>query len=275
VNHPTYQKFEVSPDKPILIKVGGSVLHNEESTLALCQELKDMNAHGFKVIIVHGGSKAINEALTIYGIKSAFIQGLRQTTLEAMKVIEMVLCGQVNQHVVRNLNRLGVPAMGLSGATNQTLVCDYVSQEHGFVGKVKKVNTTYLEYLLQAKENVIPVMASLGVDDLGNAMNINADLAAAYLANALNVQKLIYITDQEGIYDSQGNLFTRLSEEQLDQLVQKSIVKDGMLVKVKAILESLRQGLNRIVIANGHQKNILTDALLSEKSVGTLCVKTY
>ncbi|KTD68650.1 Acetylglutamate kinase [Legionella steelei] len=270
-----YQKFILSPNKPILIKVGGSVLHNEESTYSLCQELKAMSICGFKVVIVHGGSKAINEALNIYRIKSTFIQGLRQTTQEAMKIIEMVLCGQVNQHLVRNLNRLGVPAIGLSGSTNQTLVCDYVSEEHGFVGEIKKVNTTYLECLLNAKENFLPVIASLGVDELGNAMNINADLAASYLANALKVQKLIYFTDQEGIYDKQGNLLALLSEEHLDELVQKSIVKDGMLVKVKAILESLRQGLNRILIANGHQKNILTHALLSEKNVGTLCVKEY
>lgn len=268
-----HQKFMLSPDKPILIKVGGSVLHNEESTYSLCQELKTISAQGFKAIIVHGGSKAINEALAIYGVQSSFIQGLRQTTQEAMKIIEMVLCGQVNQHLVRNLNRLNVPAIGVSGATNQTLVCNYVSEEHGFVGEIKTVNTSYLEYLLNAKENFIPVIASLGVDELGNAMNINADLVASYLANALKVQKLIYFTDQEGIYDHQGNLFTLLSEEHLEELVEKSIVKDGMLVKVKAILESLRKGLNRILIANGHQKNILTHALLAEKSVGTLCVK--
>lgn len=273
MNNSVYQKFMVSPDKTILIKVGGSVLHNEESTLALCQEIEAMSTHGFKIIIVHGGSKAINEALNIYGIKSTFIQGLRQTTQEAMKIIEMVLCGQVNQHLVRQLNRLGVPAIGLSGATNQTLLCDYVSEEHGFVGAIKKANTRYLECLLNT--HFIPVIASLGVDELGNAMNINADLAASYLAKALKVQKLIYFTDQEGIYDNQGNLLTLLSEEHLDELVQKSIVKDGMLVKVKAILESLRQGLNRILIANGHQKNILTQALLSEKKVGTLCVKKY
>lgn len=264
---------KLSADQPILIKVGGSILHNEESTKALCQELKTITDQGFKIIIVHGGSKAINQALKIYGIQSTFIQGLRQTTLEAMKVIEMVLCGQVNQNLVRNLNQMGVPAIGLSGATNQTLVCNYISEALGFVGEVQTVNTAYLQCLLNAKENFIPVVASLGVDESGNALNVNADLAAAYLANALKVQKLIYFTDQEGIYDSEGNLFTLLSEEHLDDLVQKSIVKDGMLVKVKAILTSMKQGLNRILIANGHQKNSLTQALLSGKNIGTLCVK--
>lgn len=259
--------------QPILIKLGGSVLHNEQSTSALCQELKTISKHGFKIIIVHGGSKAINQALKIYGIQSAFIQGLRQTTLEAMKVIEMVLCGQVNQQLVRNLNQVGVPAIGLSGATNQTLVCDYISETLGYVGEVKAVNTSYLQHLLNAEENFIPVIASLGVDESGNALNINADLAASHLANALNVQKLIYFTDQEGIYDSDGQLFPLLSEEHLAALVQQSIVKDGMLVKVKAILKSMKQGLNRILVANGHQKNILTQALLSEKNIGTLCVK--
>jgi acetylglutamate kinase len=274
MNH-TSKPFPLSPNKPIVIKVGGSILHNDASTHALCQELKTMSTHGLKIIIVHGGSKAINEALEVYGIQSLFIQGLRQTTAPAMKVIEMVLCGQVNQALVRHLNQLGLPAIGLSGATNRTLACDYISEEHGFVGEIKTVNTAYLECLLQAKEQFIPVVASLGVDESGHAMNVNADLAAAFLANALGAEKLIYFTDQEGIYDKQGRVLPLLSEAHLAALVQESVVKDGMLVKVKAILESLRQGLNRIVIANGHKKNILTHALLSQEPVGTLCVKNY
>lgn len=263
----------LSTDKPVLIKLGGSILHNEASISALCQDIKTLMNHGFKMIIVHGGSKAINEALNVYGIESIFIQGIRKTKFEAMKVIEMVLCGQVNQNLVRNLNRISVSAIGLSGASNQTMLCDYMSEEHGFVGEIKVVNTALIQCLLSAKENFIPVIASLGVDNAGNALNINADLAASCLANALEVQKLIYITDQEGIYNGDGNVLTQLSEEHLATLVQESIVKDGMLVKVKAILQSMKQGLNHILIANGHQKNILTDALLYEKNVGTLCEK--
>jgi acetylglutamate kinase len=262
----------LSMNKPVLIKLGGSILHQEESTHALCQDIKALVSKGFKIIIVHGGSKAINEALNVYGIESTFIQGLRKTTSEAMKIIEMVLCGQVNQNLVRHLNRLGVPTVGLSGATNQTILCDYISEDYGFVGEVRAVNTAYLQCLLSA--NFIPVVASLGVDKAGNALNINADLAASCLATALNAQQLIYLTDQEGIYDRDGHLLTTVSEKHLVTLVSKSIVKDGMLVKVKAILQSLKQELNHIVIANGHQKNILTDVLLYEKNVGTLCVKT-
>jgi acetylglutamate kinase len=273
VNDQSHEKLITSPDKPVLIKLGGSVLHNDSSIMALCQDIKTIMSYGLKIIIVHGGSKAINEALNIHGIESVFIQGLRKTTFEAMKVIEMVLCGQVNQTLVRNLNQIGVAAFGLSGASNQTIFCEQLSEEYGFVGEIKAVNTALIQYLLSAKERFIPVIASLGIDKAGHALNINADLAASCLANALRAQKLIYITDQEGIYNHEGNVLTQVTEEHLLTLIQKSIVKDGMLIKAKAILQSMRQGLNHILIANGHKKNILLDALLHKKSVGTLCMK--
>ncbi len=260
-------------NKPILIKLGGSILNNKAAISSLCQEIKTLRESGFKLIIVHGGSKAINEALAIYGIESQIIQGMRKTSLEAIQIIEMVLCGQVNQALVRHLNQIAVPAVGLSGAGNNTIVCDYLSAELGFVGEIKTINPSLIHHLLEAKEAYIPVIASLGVNESGTALNINADFAASCLANTFDVQKLIYITDQQGIYDRNGKLLTTLSETQLLNLVKQSIVKDGMLVKVKAILQAMQCGLDSIFIANGNQQKVLTEMLINGKNPGTLCTK--
>lgn len=255
-------------NKPIVIKIGGSVLHDEASIIGLSTSIKTLKGQGYKLVIVHGGSKAINEALTQYKITSHFIQGLRQTTKEAMQVIEMVLCGQVNQQLMRALNHIGVAAVGLSGATNQMLVCDYISSDLGYVGKIKKTNINYLEWLLETQE-IIPVIASLGVDESGQAMNVNADAAASYLACALNAQKLIYCTDQDGIHDLEGSIYKLLTASHLSKLIKQAVVKDGMLVKVQTIQDALAQGIKEVSIVNGHITNSLLDAFCPQKHTGT------
>lgn len=260
-------------NKTVLIKLGGSILHNDTSATALCHNIKTMIENGFKLIIVHGGSKAIEEALAVYQIQSTFIHGLRKTSHEAMKIIEMVLTGQVNQSLTRQLNHLGVPAVGLSGASNHMLHCEPLGEEYGLVGDIKTVNVSLIQSLLNASKAFIPVIASIGVDGGGNPLNINADLAAAALACALKVQQLIYVTDQTGIYNHEGNVLSTLSDAHLADMIEKATVKNGMLVKVKAIREAIKRGMDSILIANGHQKNMLTDALLGKKSIGTLCVK--
>ncbi|STX28852.1 Acetylglutamate kinase [Legionella beliardensis] len=268
----TFLKFNQANHKLILIKVGGSILQDAAAITALCLDFKEILAHGYQIVLVHGGSKAINEALKVYGIESTFIQGLRVTSKAAINIIEMVLCGQVNQLLIRKLNHVGIKASGLSGAENQLLLCDYLASQYGFVGDIKTVNATHIKQLLA--NNLLPVIATLGVDKEGQAVNVNGDMAACHLAHALAVDQLIYLTDQDGVYDSQGQLFSELAEEDLKHLIAQSIVTDGMLVKVQAILNSLEQGLRQIRILNGKQQRILTEAILHEKKRGTLCVRT-
>lgn len=258
--------------KTILIKAGGSILHEMKSVFSLCNQIKAITEAGYKVILVHGGGKAINEALSIHGIESEFIDGLRVTSKAAIKVIEMVLCGQVNQLLVRQLTHKGIKAMGISGVENQLLLCDFYSKNHGYVGEIKTVNTQFLSHLLFSL-NTIPVIASIGIDKKGNALNINADLAASELAKSLNVDQLIYLTDQEGIYDEQGQFLTSLSLSSLMQLIDNAIVSGGMLVKVKAILASLTAGLHEICVLNGRKKGVLVDTILQGKNLGTRCIQ--
>ncbi len=257
-----------------LIKLGGSILHDDQLIKTLCDDLKILKNTGIKIILVHGGSKAINQYLEINNIPSEFVDGQRVTTPEAMKIIEMVLCGHVNKVLVRKLNNIGIDAIGLSGTDNNMLQCDYYSKEHGCVGTIHAVNTDPIKYLLTHQNfgfDSIPVIAPIGVDADGNAMNINADFAASHIATAMQVDKLIYITDQDGIYDKNGKVFSVLSREDLLTLIDNTTVDGGMLVKVKAILSALNTNLNHVHILNGNKPHVLIEEFFTEHGVGTLC----
>ncbi len=257
-----------------LIKLGGSVLHDDALIKSLCDDLKILKNVGIKIILVHGGSKAINQYLAVNNIESNFVDGLRVTSPEAMKVIEMVLCGHVNQLLVRKLNHIGIDAIGLTGADNNMLQCDYYSEAHGCVGTIRSVNTSPISHLLAHQDSnfySIPVIAPIGVDVDGNPMNINADFAASYIATAMQVDKLIYITDQDGIYDKNGKVFSELSCEELLELINNKTVGGGMLTKVNAILSALNANLNHVHILNGNKKHVLIEEFFTAHGVGTLC----
>lgn len=255
-----------------LIKVGGSILDNEVLIKSLCQDLKILKQAGIKIILVHGGSKAIHQHLTINSIESEFLDGLRVTSPEAMKIIEMVLCGHVNPLLVRKLNHIGINAVGLSGADSNMLQCHYYGKAHGCVGHIHSVNTSPISHFLRNQVlNSIPVIAPVGVDAEGNAMNINADFAASHIAIAMKVDKLIYITDQDGIYDEKGTIYSELSCVALEELIGNKIVSGGMLTKAKAILAALNANLNHVHILNGNKKSALIEELFTSQGVGTLC----
>lgn len=256
--------------KTLLIKIGGSLLHHEQQMITVCADIKILSDAGIQIIIVHGGGKAIYEALALQGIHSEFLDGLRITTAQTIKIIQQVLCEQVNPTLVQQLKSIGIPAVGLSGQDEQLLLCDPYSLQHGRVGQVKTVNSVMIENLLQ--RHTMPVIATIGVDQKENAFNINADVAACHLAIALNVDHLVYLTDQDGIYDEQGVTYSELSEDDLKTLIDQSIVTGGMRVKAKAILMALT-ALNNIQVLHGNQPHILLDAILNGKTLGTLCKK--
>jgi len=260
--------------KTILIKLGGSLLSQTTLVQSLCEDLGLLAAVGIKIVLVHGGSRAIQVALTAYGITSEFKEGLRVTSAAAIEVIEMVLCGQVNQQLQRMFNRFGVKTVGLSGAENQLLLCERYSTVHGCVGRIKTVNSAVLMQLLQLQEQgtvFVPVIAPLGIDAAGQVLNVNADAAAAHIANSLQVDKLIYLTDQDGIYDEKGLLCSELFDVELQQLIAQGVVRDGMLIKSQSILASLAAHLNEVCILNGSQPHVLIKELFTKQGVGTLC----
>jgi acetylglutamate kinase len=260
---------------PILIKLGGSALKDSEITTSLCHDLAQVSSSGTSLVVVHGGGPSINEELTARGISWKFYQGQRITTPEMMEVIEMVLCGKVNRKIVRTLNSFGVPAIGLSGTDSNLLHCNFFGGILGNVGSIQSINTNLISTLLKSGDGTLPVIAPVGTDGKGNALNVNADWAAAKIAQALGVQKLIYLTDQDGILDSQGRLIPEVDFDGLKNLIRNEVVTGGMLAKVNTILDGLRSGIREIHIVNAKRRHALLDALLDARhpssGIGTLC----
>lgn len=259
----------------ILIKLGGSILNDPQLVKQLCHDISLLQVANIRFVLVHGGGKAINEVLDVYNIASVFQDGLRVTTDAMMDLIEMVLCGRVNQMLVRTLNAVGFAAIGLSGTDHRLFQCDYFNAEYGRVGKIIQVNTDVIIHYLTSQNNkqggIIPVIAPVGIHENGEALNINADFAASECAVALGVKKIIYLTDQNGIYDDNKNIYSQLSLVHLQELIDNCVVTDGMLAKVNAIINALEQGVTQVHIINGNYKHALLTELLTDTGIGTVC----
>ncbi|MBI3544402.1 MAG: acetylglutamate kinase [Deltaproteobacteria bacterium] len=252
----------------VLIKVGGAALEDVGLVKSICESLTLIRAVGVKVVLVHGGGPAINRELTTHGITWEFIDGQRVTTPEMMDVIEMVLCGHVNKRIVRTLNAQGVPAVGLSGADASTLQCKQQNAKLGQVGQIEKVNTKLIEAVT---ESSIPVIAPIGVGKNGKAFNINADWAAARLAQGLGIKKMLFLTDQEGILDTTGKVIAELDAGELEQLIESGVVTGGMLAKVRTIVHALRNGVTDVHVLNARLPHGLIEELFTDKGIGTAC----
>jgi acetylglutamate kinase len=252
----------------ILIKLGGASLQDETVLEVVTEALRQYRRFGYQVILVHGGGPAINAELTRRGIEWNFIQGQRVTTPEMMDVIEMVLSGSINRKLVKHLSSNNLPALGFSGVDGQTLLCSQTSQELGLVGTVEKVQAQWIEGLLSLPGAPIPVMAPLGTGSNGESFNINADWAASRLASALKIKHLIFLTDQTGILDTQGNLIKELSQANVQGLIDDEVVTGGMYTKTLTILHALKNGVSSVRVMNGKDclKGLWSDL------VGTWCL---
>lgn len=260
----------------ILIKLGGSILDEENSLKGLCSDMSLLRAVGVSLLIVHGGSKAINAAFDRYCFPIEFQNGSRVTSPEAMDVIESVLSGQVNKSLVRNLHAVSIRAIGLSGVDNRLLQCRAVSDELGRVGEIVEVNVEWLRQLLEsqseANAGMVPVISSVGIDDEGKSYNVNADWAACRIAAEMKIKKVIYLTDQNGICDRDGKVFSKLNPERMRALKEDGIVQGGMLAKVDTILSALSLGVEHIQVINGKSPHSLIEELFTDRGSGTLCL---
>ncbi len=257
----------------ILVKLGGSALQDVELVKTLCEDLALIRSIGISIVLVHGGGPIISEELTRRGIKSEFFEGQRITTPEMIDVIEMVLCGKINRRIVRTLNNCGIKAVGLSGTDANMLLCRGDEPKLQNVGVIQSVNTEFLSMYLKKDERqtIIPVIAPVGVDEDGQALNINADWAASRITQALGINKLIYLTDQDGILDSNGKLISELDSAELEDLIRKGIVTGGMLAKTKTILHALKNKVQNIHIINSKRPHSLIEELFTNSGIGTVC----
>lgn len=260
------QKFS---GQTLLIKVGGAALEDKAIVQNLCGDLNRLRSVGVKVVLVHGGGPSINHELKLRNIQWEFIDGQRVTTPEMMDVIEMVLCGHVNQKLVRQLNASGVKAIGLSGADAGTLVCTHSSAKLGQVGKIESVGTDLINAIVDS--GTIPVIAPVGVGADGEALNVNADWAASRVAQALGIKKVLFLTDQDGILDVRGKVIPELDAAELEQIAEKGIVHGGMLAKVQTVIYALRHGVSDVHILNARRPHSLIEELFTDGGVGTVC----
>lgn len=271
--------------KTFVIKYGGNAMINEDLKRGVMQDIVLLKFLGVNPVLIHGGGPEITQMLNRVNKKSQFIQGLRVTDAETMEIVQMVLVGKLNKEIVAKLNLLGSKAVGLSGQdanllvakkTAPTMPADFQGEvpDIGFVGEVTKINTEILEELIRS--NYIPVISSVGVGEDGSSYNVNADTAAGELAAALKAEKLIMLTDVEGIfedYQDKSSLISALKVEKAYQMINQGKIEGGMIPKVQACITALKAGVNRTHIIDGRQIHSMLLEILTDQGIGTMVVE--
>ena len=266
---PYIQKFN---RKIIVVKYGGSAMSNEELQRNVIQDVTLLKLVGFKPIIVHGGGKAISKWVGKVGKEAKFVNGLRVTDEETMEIAEMVL-GRVNKNLVTMVEELGVKAVGISGKDGGLLKVNkkYADgQDIGYVGEINKVDPKVLYDLLE--KDFLPIVAPVGLDDDFNTYNINADDAACAVARAVGADKLVFLTDIEGLYkdiNDKSSFISRLSAGQAEELINSGVIGGGMLPKLNNCTAAIRNGVNRVHILDGRVPHCLLLEIFTNEGVGT------
>lgn len=259
--------------KTIIIKYGGNAMIHEDLKRAVMQDLLLMRYVGIHAILVHGGGPEVSEAMRRMGKEPAFVAGRRVTDAETMEIVEMVLAGKTNKNIVAHLNTEGALAVGLSGKDGNLLVATRETSQGdiGFVGRIVQVNPGVLHTLVGG--GFIPVVSSVAIGTDGHAYNVNADTAAAALAVALGAQKLILMTDVEGLYRNfadKSSLISELTSADAQQLIDQGIVEKGMIPKLEACIDAVEDGVPRAHIIDGRRPHSLLVELFTDAGIGTM-----
>jgi len=269
---PYIQKFN---NKKVVVKYGGSAMLDENLQLNVIKDVALLKLVGMKPIIVHGGGKEITRWLEKIGHESVFVEGLRVTDEITMEVVEMVL-GRVNKGLVQMVEKLGVKAVGISGKDGNTLKVEkkYVNgKDIGYVGSVREVNTDLINTLID--NGFVPVIAPIGLDDNYVNYNINADDVACAVATAIGAEKLVFLTDIEGVYadpDDKNSLISVLTLEKADELIASGFVGGGMLPKLKNCVDAVRNGVSRVHILDGRIPHCLLLEFFTNRGIGTAII---
>lgn len=272
--------------KTIVIKYGGNAMINEELKQKVMEDVSLLKYVGMRPVIVHGGGPDITQFLKKVGKQSAFVSGLRVTDEETVEIAEMVLDGKVNSDIVNMLNCRGVKAVGLSGKdaglikASKKLATVYdeagkqANVDIGYVGQVAAIDTSILDTLLD--NGYIPVIAPIGVGDDGESYNINADYVAAEIAGALKAEKLLLLTDTEGVYkdfEDKDTFISTLTVAEAKDYIKTGIISGGMIPKIEACLKSIESGTNKVHIIDGRQPHSIILELLTSSGIGTQVIK--
>ena len=266
--------------KTVVIKYGGNAMVSDKLKESFAQDVVMMKYIGINPVIVHGGGPQIGKTLDSLGIQSEFVDGQRITNKEMIDVVEMVLGGKVNKEIVSLIDRHGVNPVGISGKDGDLIHAKRHKRvkhspetdrpeiiDMGLVGEITKVNPKILEVLDQ--NGFIPVIAPTGKGTEGETLNINADFVAAEIASALKAEKLILMTDAEGVQRKNKKLISELTRKEANKLIKSGVIHGGMLPKVTCCLDALKLGVRKTHIIDGRVKHALLLELLTEEGVGT------
>ncbi|MDD3903305.1 MAG: acetylglutamate kinase [Sphaerochaeta sp.] len=262
----------------VVVKYGGSAMIDESLRKSVVQDIAMMKYIGLKPVVVHGGGKEITSMLDRLGKKTEFLDGLRVTDKETAKVAEMVLSGSIGKDLVEDLQSIGIPSVGISGKDGRTLLCskklDEKGRDLGYVGQIEKVDNTLLETLIA--NGFVPVVSPVGVDLQSQTYNVNADYAASAIAGSLSAQKLIFLTDVEGILKDKNDaasILRYLTEEQAVSLIADGTINGGMIPKVQCCLDALEKGVKSVHVLDGRVPHAILLEIFTNKGVGTMVTK--
>ncbi|MFV2051747.1 acetylglutamate kinase [Aliiroseovarius sp. YM-037] len=262
---PYLQRYD---DAIVVIKFGGHAMGDDAAMDSFARDIVLMQQVGVNPVIVHGGGPMINEMLEKLAIKSDFVAGKRVTDAATVEVVEMVLSGLVNKRIVQAINAQGGRAVGLSGKDADLMICDQTDPALGFVGTPADMNPAILQTLFDA--DTIPVIAPLGAGRNGETFNVNGDTAAGAIAAALKADRLLLLTDVEGVKDDSGEVVTELTAAQVDQMTADGTIAGGMIPKTETCLTALNGGVRAAVILDGRAPNACLLELFTEHGAGSI-----
>ena len=266
--------------KTIVIKYGGHAMVDSSLKNDFAMDITLMNYIGLNPVVVHGGGPQIEKVLNKMGKTSQFIDGLRVTDEEGMEVVEMVLVGKINKEIVSLINQHGGKAVGLSGKDGNLITArkfEHSSSassgsgnkppDMGLVGEVQSVNPQVIDVL--DRSTFIPIIAPIGVGTDGTTYNINADMVAGKIASALNAEKLMLLTDTDGVLDEKGQLISSMNEEELKDRIKNGQISGGMIPKVTCCLQALKEGVAKAHIIDGRVKHAVLLEIFTDVGIGT------
>jgi len=269
-------------NKTFVVKIGGEIADSDQTLHSFCEEVALISQVGIHVVMVHGGGKQATQLSKQLGIETQIVGGRRITDEKTLDVVMMVFAGQINTEIIAALREYGAEPVGISGVDGgiinavkrppQKVHNDKTGQDElvdfGHVGDIESIDPKLLEVLLAA--DFVPVMASLGGDDAGNILNINADTVASEIASALKAEKLILVTDVEGILREDKTLISRATPEEIAELKKSGVIRGGMMVKADSAVEALKDGVQSVHIISGKKSSTLLAEVFTETGSGTM-----
>jgi acetylglutamate kinase len=257
----------------VVIKYGGNAMEDPDLADLFAQDVVLMRLVGMNPVVVHGGGPQISDLMRRLGKEPEFVDGLRVTDAETVDIVRMALVGKVNREIVASVNRHGSYAVGLSGEDAGLINVAARDEKLGFVGDIRRIDPSILERLI--REELIPIVATVGVDDAGQAYNVNADTVAGAIAESLQAEKLVYLTNVPGLYGDladEASLISRIDVDRLAALADDGVLSDGMIPKVRSCVEAVKSGVSRAHILDGRIPHALLLEFFTREGIGTMVI---